>query len=750
MKQINPMNRIIIISILFLGVFKPAINAQTSEIKYKDVFKVVSLGNEAKSYEILLQYQKQDPFHANTYYHLGKITKKWAKNYDPLTDYENLAYFTYHAKLYCNLALKYLNEKNAKKDRYYYPDLKPLEGVKRVTHQQIYQELIESKQEVEDFEKTINNIRVNYYGAVRNYNKSLTGFKAIADKNSKLKDIYLTADEKLISEIKNIAISYDSTLYFFDIYKKAIADYPIMKYNQTYTLIPIETYRLEGLTKSNFLNNKISLWNYRQWSDTVLAVINNDIKELRIDIELEGKKIDSLTNILNLDLYTGNYDYYNLDEKLAYRIGRFDFQPLILDLFNYKASKLNLVIDSKKPINNPANINDSTMVFRNKLAFYKTLIEKKQQSDANLITLKNNITPFNILKYEDYLSTNINGKRGLSDCVDHEPENIKKILDASMQNLKKIIATEELSDILNRKKIAQKDGDIPLSILFSELSGEGYDSYYTSSKILDNNGDKYITGYYVQSDKNTQAFVAKCDSLLNLAWIQKIDYSPNKKNLINNFGTFINLTEKGCITTIHTRDTTGGKLLIQNWLVRLDADGKTVSKDSIGPNLVPRIMVFDDINQKVISVYKGAELNKFTSNMDTLIVEYADSSGQSIWQTPLVINGDIVNVLRSNDKVILAANYTELFYNGELKKPQNSKAGAMLAIFNNEGSIINIKTYSESYPFYMTHAVKLDSETINLVGVKTDSKDLFDVINNSKIQVYYNLIDTKGEINYKY
>ena len=309
--------------------------AQSPSLKYKDIHYELQNMSKIEAYNILREYQKQDPLHANTYYQLGIITQYLAQTFDPLTDYKNLSYFTYHANLYYGLALKYLDEKEAKKNRDLYNDVTPAEGEKKVNYTQILNSLNKKIADVKEFDTNINSIRTNYFGAVRNYSNSLNSFKDIVDKNSQLKNIYLTADSELITKIENIGTHFDSTLYYFEDYKKAIAKFPIKNYHQTYTFDSINTYMLDGLTKSNFLKNNIILWNYKIWSDSVLAVINHNISQLRYDIKSEGDKIKSVYDTIELQSqHNNNVDYYNLNNEFAFRIGRYDFQPLILNIFH--------------------------------------------------------------------------------------------------------------------------------------------------------------------------------------------------------------------------------------------------------------------------------------------------------------------------------------------------------------------------------------------------------------------------------
>ena len=65
-----------------------------NDLKYKDVYEFLKTKSEQEAYSQFRAFQKQDPYHANTYYQLGVLSQKWAKKYDPLTEYSDLKHFS--------------------------------------------------------------------------------------------------------------------------------------------------------------------------------------------------------------------------------------------------------------------------------------------------------------------------------------------------------------------------------------------------------------------------------------------------------------------------------------------------------------------------------------------------------------------------------------------------------------------------------------------------------------------------------
>ena len=187
---------IFLLLIVFLGNIS---NVYAQDIlKYKDVFEVITTQGDDKAYPLLKLHQQQDPYHVNTYYQLGVICQKWAKKYDPLTEYDNVKYFVYHANLYLTMASKYLDDKEARKNRDYYHLVELPEGQKKIELVDVQKDINDRIADVEFFNKNISIIRKNYYSAVNSYNLCLEYFLELNKNNSKLKDIYLIANDTFL------------------------------------------------------------------------------------------------------------------------------------------------------------------------------------------------------------------------------------------------------------------------------------------------------------------------------------------------------------------------------------------------------------------------------------------------------------------------------------------------------------------------------------------------------------------------
>ena len=98
------------------------------DLKYKDIFNALQTAKKEEIYPLLKAYQIKDPHFANTYYQLGLINEDWAREYDPLTEHEQVDFFIYNTGLFFGLANHLLDEKQARRNSQFFNKVKPAPG----------------------------------------------------------------------------------------------------------------------------------------------------------------------------------------------------------------------------------------------------------------------------------------------------------------------------------------------------------------------------------------------------------------------------------------------------------------------------------------------------------------------------------------------------------------------------------------------------------------------------------------------
>ncbi|MCR5455387.1 MAG: hypothetical protein K6F33_10405 [Bacteroidales bacterium] len=252
--------------LLLLAVVICATSYGQRRLKYKDIYE--KIGKEPAEHTLLKlnEFQATTPEFPNTYVQTGIIQWAWLQEEDPFLNYQYVLQLIYNTKLYIGLAISKIqaDEREVKKNSDYYANL----GVgdsKTVTQEGVLQKLNEIMDKVKEYEEHVTTIINNFNLAIDKYNTCTETFKQIVSHQSNYKNLLVTNSTELRNELRQLSRDFDSVMLCFGIFKNELANYPIKQYNQQLDIKPINTYRLEGLTSSNFIQPKIPIWDYQGW-----------------------------------------------------------------------------------------------------------------------------------------------------------------------------------------------------------------------------------------------------------------------------------------------------------------------------------------------------------------------------------------------------------------------------------------------------------------------------------------------------
>jgi len=705
------------------------------KLKYKDVFDAAQNKSKPEAYTLLLSFQKQDPFFANSYFQLGAIAKFWAKDYDPLTKLPEATLFIYNTKLYYGLAKLKLAEEGTK-NRELYENSGIVPANKKLTVEEITKFIENQIIDIKEYETKII-IITNYYNkSVESYNKCVEEFKNINTDFSTIKDMLLNTDTELLKKIDKIESNFDSTIYYFNKYKTEIATFPIRSYNQQYQLKSIETFRLDGLTNANFLNNSITLWNYGEWTKNVKNELNNQIKENRISIDITNKELNkSFENIINSN-YTDDIKQYEIDKKQYYRIEKYDYNSLVSNLFSSKEKTNEYLIFSKNTLNNPQTKGIS---LQKRCIYQKELIDKKRIADSINDIFSKNISENKISKYKDFFFNNYNGNQGLSNYSTSLKTTVENTQNQSFENLKQSLISNLFFDLSDTSFFNNKEIKISAKIVIPDISNVVINNYYTTEIIQTTENEYLISGYTKNKTKITGfiAIASQDKKILKLIRTENTSTS-------NDICLLSAVCSNSYFTILHSRTEKETK----NILFQYDKNGVLQKKYDFGISDVPRMIKYDEINDNIMVVFMGNEFNSITnkSNLETIISLNLQSSELNFKQE-IKVSGTIFDIIKMDTNFFIFNNFTS--YTSTNGTTITSTAGNLntniyLTILNEKGLVQNEHCFLTKTPIFGIKASKINSNVINILGLVTNNTNITsEIIKNNKL--YYSLISFKGE-----
>ena len=733
------MKNITIITILFIiFIVNPNIFAQ-KKLDYQDVFDVVLKKDNEKAYTLLLAFQKQDPDFANTYFQLGIIAKQWAKDFNPFTEFEYTKHFIYNTKLYFNLAkLKLKDEK--KKNRNLYSNIEIATENKKFSVEEIIKFIEEQVKEIEIYEENVIQIITYFNKSSDKYNECVDIFMNFNREYSKINNIYLTEEEEFVSKIEKLESNFDSTLFYFEQYKTAINKYPVAGYDQKYTLKDIITYRLDGLTNSNFLEDEFLLWNYKKWVQEVRETKKVRVSGNRNDILEVESLIKAKINQLSKSNFSDSYKPFKLDEKFIYKIEKFDNNSLLVKLFKLNESKINYLTFFKKAVNDPTNSGKFSLF---QFAQYcNELREKKIISDSLNNDFKESINPDQIRKYKNFYLSEYNGITGLKDYAYRLELFFNEKQDIVFENIKKKLF-ETVYDIKNDSLVYNnKLIDIKKAYINKQKINSG--EYYISDFKIDKNNKLTLTGFYKTTKGNLAGFTGQTTDLKTFKVFRKSKVSDTS-DVIN---TLIEDFQGGWFIV----ETSIGKSIV-NTLIKYSGNGQIIMKKKLPYYKVPRIMKYDDINNSIIIVFYGYETDVLKLSDDEQIIYHLnlDDELQS-YTVNFKAKSYIFDIIKINKRIFLFSNYLSYIDstgNEHVSPAGNSVQGTniLLTVISPDGLIEKQVPVINSKAFFGTEAIKLNSNTINVLGYQSPyiNKN-YDILNEKKL--YYLLINSDTEVLY--
>ena len=708
-------------------------------IKYKNVYKTVVESSKVEAYSLLLVFQKQEPYFANTYLQLGLIAEKWAKDYDALLERKDVDFFIYRTSLYFGLAKSKIDDKDLRKNKKYYENIGKFKDLQKIKSEDVNAFLNEKIISINEYKKNINIVTNYFNSSIKHYNNCIKIFKEINKNNNKIKDIYMTADDAFMKKLDKLESSFDSTLYFLQNYQTAIKNYPVRNYQQEYKLLPIKTYRLHGLTGSDFLLDLIPIWDYGTWIKNLRELMKTDIFQMKNEIILTEnafkKDIDRLNN---MDNYSFDIERYNIDEKLKYQIGKYDHNSIILDLFKYKDKKLDYLVLTRNPLNNPLNTSNDFPLTQ-KVRFYNSIFKLNSEVDSLNDYLGNKVNKYDVNKYKEFFDTNYGGVDGLKKYSEEESKKITSNLKDLYSNLKKSIINDMLSEkdtisfTYENAKIDLKESDV-------DFENADLNTYYTKTYIKDSNGDYYITGFTKLNSKSIYAFVAKSNKKTNIDWVKTFFIDKYSKNC----GSSLNVDVSGCnllITSIKSG-------VIKNALIKIDIEGKQKKKSDLLTGLIPIYFKYDEINENYLIGYKGNSYSTSNNNnnLQKFILKKYGTDLKLKWYCRFDLKGNLVDVLKVNNNYFVVMNFIELKYNNKLIKSKAiDNSNSIVSVIGANGKVIDKLPLFSTNGYFVTKAIKINSKTINLLGFNGKNIEINESNKENIDKLNYILINEKNK-----
>ncbi len=665
--------------------------AAQRQLKYSRVHEVVLQGDKEKSYSLLLAFQKQEPEFANAYFQLALIAEFWARDYDPLTDPRLVRFFAYNTKLYYGLCqLKLQAESKGNRDYYENGGITPSD--KKLSLEDIAAFVTVKAEEMRIYEKNINEITSYFEKTVGYYNVCVSEFKDINSQYTNIKNMYLSEDPELVKKLTVIQSAFDSSKVYFDKYRKVLDRFPIKSYDQHYILKPIVTYRLDGLTQSNFLKNKIELWDYNSWVKDVKQTMQKNISTNKTEIDVINSDMNERLKNLEREVYSDNFRPYVLDEKFVYKIEKYDPQSLLTALFKYKESQVETQTLFRKLLNNPQSITRNDL--RKHTEYVQLITEKESEADSLLHVAEARINSQNVQKYQNFYLKEYNGLTGLRDYILRQNLFLKG---------QKTFVYEHYQTNLFAKAFPT----LPRYVTFVHKTNtlRPYDASSSATGLYATSYAKIPTGYWLagfekRADQDVD-FVAFADTTGTVRFL--------KTGTSGTHATLISAYEQAAVYCVQE---VGVSTKLK--LFRAETDGKVTEIYTLNTQLLPVFLDYDGLNNEIVLVLSNEVYGKSASLLEIYRIK-PDGTTPAV-PIKIVAKGSLFDCMKINNDLYVFMNFQNYVDNEEHLKTASASRNILLAHLTTDGKV-QFTEYQNNKSMIGLKAVKISSNNITISGV---------------------------------
>lgn len=272
----------------------------------------------------LEQYQLDFPKYPAVYYHLGRLSESQIASIHPILNYSYLRRSLYNTKLFYGNFRHFAKDVSLKADHY--------EGIRSKRKHMEYSDVAsfvnEKLKRVNEVQTRVVELYTSYDRMVARYEECRRMFTKFCEQYPGEKQAHLRLQADDVTLMHTLAQQFDSLKHDIQEFEAALSEYPIAGYSPVFTYTDIRLYRLDGLTRSNFMESSISLWNYGAFAEEFLHKQNHDYAKYYQAIIKEYQQIDKAV----YEVRNGQKQLVKTNKILPNYINKMDYESFMVPL----------------------------------------------------------------------------------------------------------------------------------------------------------------------------------------------------------------------------------------------------------------------------------------------------------------------------------------------------------------------------------------------------------------------------------
>lgn len=702
---------IVILLAVFLSPFQA--NAQDKEIRYEDLYNTLPTLQPQQAFSRLSAFQAQDPHFANTYIQMGNICEKIFRSVDPIRDYDMATYWISNAVLYYSILPAYAKSNEGRSNREYYANIPIPAADKKVQTEDILAYVKARIESCKNFQDSLNKTFAALTNSKNSYNRCIEIFNDINNRYSSYNEALLKANPAFYALMDSLKANNDRCLQSFEAYKKLTKAFPLQGYYQTYTLKPIETFRLDGIANSDFLLNRITLWDFNKWIENFNSIYSSDIVKLRNEVTSIWKTMEDTKQYIKTAPDVSQDTLPKVDELFLFRLGKYDGNSLVRELFDYLSARQDYLVLQKSAINTATD--SASAVLGKKLRYYYKLSQQMELTNKKLEKFESSISAEKVERFYDFFNDNFKGEAGLKHYTQQESVQMKQDFNHGLENLYAYIENEKAFARKQGYSSGAKGVTIPLFLMPDSLQDQVKTGYITTSVSYEKGVPAYVCGKLKKANGQVAAFVAKVGQGKNTSWVKEVANKEVKEHG-SNYAALVQSISGGCVAVV--TGVTGDSLYSS--LIRFNDKGQEILNKPM-VHQAPALLQFDDIAQEYTMIFGQKEIPT-TSKFDSFTFCKADSLGSLKVNQVIPVSGYPVNLVKRPDSYILFANYTS--YNHNATSAPQGGSGHLILKLSLDGKVLKDYPIADSPTLLVNQVFPISTEEYSLTGREQQSNKI--------------------------
>lgn len=337
-----------------------------------------------QAYELLL-LQSENPTDPFIYFKMAEIYYRLSPQEHPIEDYRELRTDLYNIGLFYGNSLHYAKDVRLKDEA-----LQVIPHANRVPSYDELKAYVSPRIAAAKAQRAIvDNLYNAYYQLNNRYNLCLGLFAQFCQSYPREKNAHLLLSENDKRQLQFLLEQADSIRSDIDAYQKALEQYPIRDYQPVFRFDKIRLYRIEGLTKTNFLQNEVIMWDFADW-----------VKHFITEHEQIYQQYFNAINQEHIKLYEAYTQHRQtpimIDSVLCNRINRFDYQSFLIPFIMMEQNAATAWSASSTEETDIVDPNKIKMALLSVYEQYKALEQSKEQQQI----LKETLNEEELVKYQ--------------------------------------------------------------------------------------------------------------------------------------------------------------------------------------------------------------------------------------------------------------------------------------------------------------------------------------------------------------